>query len=115
MSPAPPIILDLHSSSSANGAYSLPASIGSSLQLGDAVTPDVLEGEERVSYRRSIPTEVLYSAKGLEIYDQITKLKGTLPAGLVRWSWARSRCGRAVWARGRVGNASAIASRDRSR
>lgn len=74
MSPAPPIIVDLKS-----GGFggTIASRITAALADGQAViTPDTPNDLKPISYRRTIPTEVMYSAKGLEIYGEITKLEG---------------------------------------
>jgi len=74
MSPAPPLIVDLHS-----GGFggTITSRIAAALRDGQTVaTPDVPQGLRPISYTRTIPTEVMYSARGLDLYGDITKLDG---------------------------------------
>ena len=73
MSPPPPLIVDLNS-----GGFggTIRSRISEALQEGAVITPDVPPGLESISYKRTIPTEVMYSAKGLKLYGEITKLEG---------------------------------------
>ncbi|GAA6059119.1 hypothetical protein JCM10212_003866 [Sporobolomyces blumeae] len=44
-----------------------------------STVPGATEGDQAFAFKRSIPTMVLYSERGLEIYEQITKTKAYYP------------------------------------
>lgn len=69
----PPHILDLRGTDS---GFSLKDELASGLRDGQPlITPGETPEDKKFAYTRSIHTLCLYSDRGLEIYEEITKLE----------------------------------------